>query len=195
MEKNRTHPLRIGLLIMLTILFIGTLWTSFIPGGYKVPIRDGARLAAEMEGVAPHELLQYYNDDRKDAPLLVDMRPQEAFDAGHLPGATHLSPEKLSNKRQLKRLRKQPVWVYSDSEVTAHQATLYLQMVGVDARALNSHYTHLARLIQEEVPSAASRHYSEEKVRYNYKAHFPVFIPEPAEPILFEVAVPTGEGC
>jgi rhodanese-related sulfurtransferase len=62
--------------------------------------------------VSPQELIRLMNQ----GVLVLDLRPQEQFAAGHLSGARQFSGEQILNAGDtLKKYKEKPVVVYDDS--------------------------------------------------------------------------------
>jgi len=194
MIPKNINPLRSGLIIMLAITVIGLLIVAAIPGRYKTPVEDAASMAASMQGITPMAFREAHLQQHADH-LLIDMRSPEEFSRGYLPGAMNLPVEDMMLRRNLKKLRKDKVWIYCQSEDVAHQAALLLRMKGVDAHPVNTGYHHLNDLISGEGFNAPALFQSEEKIRYDYQQFFRVYEPEPVEAPVIKVIVPTPEGC
>jgi rhodanese-related sulfurtransferase len=71
------------------------------------------RLRSESQGsVSPQDLIRLMNQ----GALVLDLRPQEQYQAGHLAGARQMSGEQiLKASDTLKKHKEKPVVVYDDS--------------------------------------------------------------------------------
>ena len=193
MKIENMTPLRIGMIIMLAVLLAGILAFRFWPANYKMPLKESATAAADQQGIAP---IYFWNDIRSagTVPMIVDIRSREAFSQGYIDGAVNIPLDELLDRKNLKKLKKGPVMIYGEDEATAHQAALLLNMLGLEAQAVNSHYTHL-RDTRLESGRAAPLFYSEEKAQFNYQEYFRAFETEAPEPLEIKVPMPSPGGC
>ena len=187
------NPLRLGLLIMLAILVIGLFLYSIWPARYRIAIHESAEVAAAMPGLPPGDFWSETRDGKLSA-MLVDVRSKADYDKGHIKGAIHIPFGQLTDRKQLHKLRKEQVYLYSESEAVSHQAALLLRMLGINATPVNSTYPFLTS-IQFETENQTGFFFSEEKMRFNYPLYFKAFkVTEPA-PVEIKVPVPKPEGC
>jgi rhodanese-related sulfurtransferase len=87
-------------------------------------LRERARAVG---AVTPQEAVRLMNQ----GATLLDVRSAEAYAAGHIRGARHLPPERLSEGIEaLKRLKDKPVIVYCERGVSAAAAMRQLAQLG-----------------------------------------------------------------
>ncbi|HUO96276.1 MAG TPA: rhodanese-like domain-containing protein [Steroidobacteraceae bacterium] len=105
-----------------------------------------ARTAA-FASVSPAEAVRLVNG----GALLVDIRPPEAFAAGHIAGARNISSAAIADGAQaLERFKEKAVIAYCDSGMTAGAAARHLGRLGF-AKAYNLR-GGLAAWRQENLP-------------------------------------------
>lgn len=77
--------------------------------------------------IGPQDVVQLMNQ----RALVLDLRPAEAFAAGHLAGARNLPPEQLPQAGEtLKKYKEKPVVVYCDTGATSGSAAKKLAEQG-----------------------------------------------------------------
>jgi rhodanese-related sulfurtransferase len=80
------------------------------------------------QGLSPTEATIWMN--RRKATVL-DLRPEEAFKAGHLPGAKHLPSSEIAAKiEKLKLDRKNPLILVCETGVSSRKAIAEVQKLG-----------------------------------------------------------------
>jgi len=80
------------------------------------------------KGLSPTEATIWMN--RRKAAVL-DLRPEDAFKAGHLPGAKHVSSNEIAAKiEKLKLDRKNPLILVCETGVSSRKAIAELQKLG-----------------------------------------------------------------
>jgi rhodanese-related sulfurtransferase len=80
------------------------------------------------KGLSPTEATIWMN--RRKATVL-DLRPEEAFKAGHLPGAKHLPSSEIAAKiEKLKLDRKNPLILVCETGVSSRKAIAEVQKLG-----------------------------------------------------------------
>ena len=80
------------------------------------------------KGLSPTEATIWMN--RRKAAVL-DLRPEDAFKAGHLPGAKHVSPNEIAAKiEKLKLDRKNPLILVCETGVSSRKAIAEVQKLG-----------------------------------------------------------------
>ncbi|HUO80042.1 MAG TPA: rhodanese-like domain-containing protein [Steroidobacteraceae bacterium] len=85
-----------------------------------------ARTAA-FGSISPTEAVRLVNS----GAVLVDIRPREAFDAGHIAGAKHVPGAAIADgAKPLERFKDKPVIAYCDSGMTAGAAARHLGRLG-----------------------------------------------------------------
>jgi rhodanese-related sulfurtransferase len=97
LEYISHHPYLSGLLVLAAI----------ITGIYEWNARKQAYLA-----ISPQDAIRLMNQHA----LVLDLRPAEAFAAGHLAGARNLPPDQILRAGEtLKKYKEKPVVVYDES--------------------------------------------------------------------------------
>src|SRR5262249_17975980 len=97
LEYISHHPYLSGLLVVAAIVVAGYEWN--------------ARKQSHM-AIGPQDAIRLMNQNA----LVLDLRPAEAFAAGHLAGARNLPPDKILNAAEtLKKYKEKPVVVYDES--------------------------------------------------------------------------------
>ena len=80
------------------------------------------------KGLSPTEATIWMN--RRKAAVL-DLRPEDAFKAGHLPGAKHVSSSEIAAKiEKLKLDRKNPLILVCETGVSSRKAIAEVQKLG-----------------------------------------------------------------
>ena len=80
------------------------------------------------KGLSPTEATIWMN--RRKAAVL-DLRPEDAFKAGHLPGAKHVSSNEIAAKiEKLKLDRKNPLILVCETGVSSRKAIAEVQQLG-----------------------------------------------------------------
>lgn len=83
--------------------------------------------AASFAAIGPQDAIRLMNQHA----LVLDLRPAEAFAAGHLAGARNLPPEQLPRAGEtLKKYKEKPVVVYCDTGVRGSAAVRQLARQG-----------------------------------------------------------------
>lgn len=193
MKSETLTPLRLGLLVMLSVLVLGTLAFRFQPSRYKMPLETSAEVSGEQSGIAPADFWKEMETPSSDR-ILVDIRSTGQYKAGHIKEAVRMPEKEILLRRNLKELRSKTVFIYSDKEPTSHRAATLLTMVGVNASAVNSNYKHLTA-VQKGPRKPSAMFFSEEKARYQYQDYFKALKITPAAPIEVKVPVPKPGGC
>ncbi len=125
---------------------------------------DSARLeqvaqvvARKQDRVSADELARWLIERRADF-VLVDIRDDDAYAAGHIDGALHLPVTELVTQEGLRQLPAgRRVIVYSNGSEFAGQAAVLLRLAGRDADLLLGGYNFWSRHVQNpEVPPTAA---------------------------------------
>jgi len=91
------HPYLAGLALLAVVLVIG----------YELRARQ-----TSFAAIGPQDVIRLMNQNA----LLLDLRPAEAFAAGHLAGARNLPSHEILNAGEtLKKYKEKPVVVYDES--------------------------------------------------------------------------------
>ncbi len=88
--------------------------------------------------ISPHELEGYLNGE--EPPFLIDVRPHEEYDKGHLPGAVNIPRDELSGRVDEIPTDRYMVVTYCNmrhpGQSSSEAAAQTLRQMGFDARAL-----------------------------------------------------------
>jgi rhodanese-related sulfurtransferase len=77
--------------------------------------------------LAPQQAIQLMNQ----GAAVLDLRPQEAYEAGHINGARHFQPDEIARAADaLKRYKERPVIIYCDRGNVAAAAVRVLSRQG-----------------------------------------------------------------
>lgn len=193
MNSIRIHSLRSGLFIMMMILVIGTLVIRWLPGNYVVSVQESAAIADNNKGMPPYEFWKRFESEDAEY-ILLDIRDRESFAQGHIERALNIPFSEIAEKKSIRSLNKDTVFVYSDSEALSNMAALLLNMLGVDAKAINGDF-RIIESVKDGSKNPSYLFYSERKTRFNYPVYFKAFdTPEPDQ-VEIEVPLPAPTGC
>jgi rhodanese-related sulfurtransferase len=134
-------------------------------GQGAVDFQDLARAIIHGEDqIGVDTLADWIIKGRKDF-VLLDVRPQQAFAAGHIPSAQSMPLTYLVERQTLRRLpRERKILVYSNGSREASQAVVMLRLAGLEAYALLGGYDFWTRhVLHPELPANAG---DDEILRY-----------------------------
>jgi rhodanese-related sulfurtransferase len=111
-EYTNHHPWLTGALVLIAIVVIL----------YELRARSETKAS-----VSPQDMVRLMNQ----GALLIDLRPQEAFTAGHVGGARHMSGEQILKAGEtLKKYKDKAVVVYDDTGSLSASAVRQLAAQG-----------------------------------------------------------------
>lgn len=120
--------------------------------------------------------------------LFVDLRKEDVFEKGHLPGSVNIPMNELLERSHLRTLRRsgeKTLVLYADHEATAHSARYLLLSGGLDVpvKVMAGNY-EMAVDVAVEVFQPAYAAYKDEKARFDYRRYMggAVKSTEPAKP-------------
>ncbi len=117
-EYTNHHPWLAGALVLVAIVVVL----------YELRLRSEARAS-----VSPQDMVRLINQ----GALLIDLRPQEAYAAGHVGGARHMSGDQILQAAEtLKKYKEKTVVVYDDTGSLSASAVRQLAAQGF-TRAFN----------------------------------------------------------
>ena len=187
------NPLRAGLLIFGFLTIAGLFFFRFKPGNYKVSVKESLSKEFLETGISPSEFRQYYQDKETDI-LLLDIRSLAQYEKAHLEGANSYPEAELLNKGHLRKFKKQDVYIYSDKEAHAHRAAMLLSMLGVKAKAINSSFENIQKVVGgKSTPEEGLS--SHEKIQFDYAKHFKAFKEDKPVEVKVTVIKPRAGGC
>lgn len=112
---------------------------------------DFARVAASItrqeDRVTADQLARWIAEGTRDF-IVVDVRPENDFNAGHIKGSLNISlPVLVSDEGRRKISASETVVVYSNGSENAAKAAVILRLAGVQASFLLGGYNHWGRYI------------------------------------------------
>jgi rhodanese-related sulfurtransferase len=163
----------------------------------------GDAISRNQDLVSASELARWIMEDRRDF-VLLDVRHEQAFQAGHIPGARHLPLRELYDIDQVSALSGHLiVLVYDDTGLRAAQAAAMLRLAGIDAYSLEGGFDHWALHIlnPEATPADARQAERREAARRDAIARAlkgcetpaPLPDPDPASPVGYTPALAPAE--
>jgi len=112
LEYSQNHPLLVTLAVAMVVAVLV----------FELRSR-GQNYAA----IAPQEAIRLMNH----GAAVIDLRDKEAFTAGHVTGARHLTAEQIANAAEtLKKHKEKPVVIYCESGSNATRVVKQLQAGG-----------------------------------------------------------------
>ena len=105
--------------------------------------------------------------------ILIDLRTEDEFEMGHLPGAINLAFGDLldsRNLRMLRRLNEQTPVLYADTEARAQSARMLLLSKGLEPRVkvMGGNYATAVKFALDTFNPAFAA-YKDEKARFDYR--------------------------
>ncbi|MDH3466028.1 MAG: rhodanese-like domain-containing protein [Gammaproteobacteria bacterium] len=99
-------------------------------------------IARKEDRITADDLARWIAEDTRDF-VIVDVRPEEDFTAGHINGSLNISLPMLVSAEGRKRIRNsQTVVVYSNGSEYAAKAAVMLRLAGIQASFLLGGYNH-----------------------------------------------------
>lgn len=169
--KN-SNPLNHISVLFFSFVAIIVIINLFTTNQYGRSNREVTELFEQDYILSYYQLHQILQNEREDF-LLVDLRDEESFAAGHLPGAINVPFEDLLEKRPLRAIRRSagntPV-LYADNESTAHAARMLLLGKGLDPdiKVMGGDYRKAMEFAAETFKPAYYG-YRDEKARFDYR--------------------------
>jgi rhodanese-related sulfurtransferase len=193
MNQSKFTPLRAGLLIMLGILVLGSLVYRYLPGRYSISASKSSELIEKERSLTPDQFMKEVTGKDKHT-IILDLRGAEAFQAGHVEGAFNLNEKELLKRKEIRRMKKGTVLIYSNDGASSAKAAFLLQMTGIHARALDRGYEEM--IIAEKGKTSGTAFRSAEIEKYPYKDYFKALQSTGASPAVeVKVPVPKSGGC
>lgn len=189
MEQTHFTPLRLGVLIMLGILIAGSLLFRFWPGRYAEPSGQSLENIVKVTTLTPDAFLKLTKEANRKL-VIVDIRSEEAYTAGHLEGAIHMLPGELTGRKAIRKLRKKEVLVYGDLGTESAAVAELLRMTGISAMAADRGY---GALISVNKGDAAKQ--PAEAQAFPFRSYFKALESSPAPVVEVKVPVPKAGGC
>jgi rhodanese-related sulfurtransferase len=191
---GKINPLRAGLLTFSILLILGMLVYRCLPGDYHVPVKNAIDTGFVNLGISPGNFAILAKSTDGEKILIVDIREAEAFEKAHLPNAINIYSSDLIERRNIKALRKKPVYLYSDNEAESHRMAYLIAMLGVNVKAVNSEYNNIRKVL-EGSSSQYDNFSSQEKIRFDYQNYFKAFKESTPTPVKVTIVKPKTGGC
>jgi rhodanese-related sulfurtransferase len=174
-EMNTDTTLRnislLAFIVVMTIVAVNMITTNH----YGRSNRQVVQQLADNDAMITYHQLHNMTTGETNGYKLIDLRSEDEFNEGHLPGAINIPYKNLLNKESLRTLRKMkemPV-LYGSSESQSQTALLLLIAKGIDKNILTvggNYQTALKYAVQEFHPSR--NHFREEKAGFDYPRFF-----------------------
>ncbi len=188
------NTLRKSLLIFTLATIAMSFIFRFMPGNYKVSVNDSLNPEFTELGVSPVDFRGIANSGGKKL-MILDLRDAESFSSAHINDAVNIPVEQILSRKHLRGIKKKDVYLYSDSEKESHRIAYLLSMLGVQARAVNSNFENIAKVMKGG-SGPAENFSSEEKVEYDYSVHFKAYSDvKPAKEVKIDLIKPSPGGC
>ncbi|MFO8029182.1 MAG: rhodanese-like domain-containing protein [Cyclonatronaceae bacterium] len=169
----KNNQLFTGSVLFFLIILAGLSNSFFLKAwkGYKVDNKSVHETIIEDDYLMVyHEYLQLTADD-KARFMLVDLRDEQRYEAGHLDKAISIPAELLIDNQSLRKIknhRNNGIILYSDSQETSTLACLMLKSLGYDnVRVLAGNYHIFTEKVLHQIDNAYL-FYNEEKATWNY---------------------------
>lgn len=96
-----------------------------------VAVVIGQANGSSLERIAPQELMSQLNSE--DAPVVLDVRSEQEFVEGHIPGAINIPYRQIPDRLdEIDEFRSQEIVVYCEVGVRAGIAELMLEQAGFE---------------------------------------------------------------
>ncbi len=163
--------LRVGMILFVVVVMTGVFAFSYSPGSYKVPAGKLVDHPLFAMSVSPYEIYRLLQDD--DAGVhIVDIRPYEAFQEYHFPGAVHIPADSILERKHLRSLRGNRNLIVGDQEWQAHYVAQLLIQLGIEAVAVNAGVGYIRQHVLEDF-NHAGLFFRFEKKAYDYHRFIP----------------------
>ncbi len=177
-----TNSLRQGIFIFFIIIISVLIVYSFIPGDYKKTPKQAlnnviSNDSASFQKKNLHEIL---SGKYKSEYQLIDVRPEQDFEKGHLQDALNIPFNSLLKRGYLKKLdNSKKQLLYSSEEAKAHEAALLLLQKGfANSMAIPANYESLKQRINGK-KNINWEDITQEKAKYDYGTFIKTIHQEP----------------
>ena len=120
-------------------------------------MRVAASIARQEDRVTADQLARWIAEETHDF-IIVDVRPENEFNAGHIQGSLNISlPELVSDEGRKKVAQNEIVVVYSNGSEYAAKAVTMLRLANVQASFLLGGYNHWGQYILSPEDGAVSQ--------------------------------------
>jgi len=171
MQKTNTlNHISILLFLFVVLLLIINLFTT---NNYGRANSQVVEYFTEDDYILNFHELHSIITNSMDNYQFVDLRDNDEYNSGHLPGAVNVPIKELLSRNNLKMLRSSENKVsvlYAMNEATAHTARMLLLSKGLDARikVLAGGYIKAVEFALEQFNPAYAA-YRDEKARFDYR--------------------------
>ncbi len=160
------NDLRKTIVILTGIALFFVLLQGYTKSDYAIP-----NSSLNVKSLTPGEFADRIKA-REQQFTIVDLRPEEEFQAGNLEGSVNIPFGKLGSPEMLKKMNEHGNIVFvGNEEAKTYQAALFITFKGISAAAVNGNVALLQQVVKGEKPDAW-RFYSAEKQRFNYRNYF-----------------------
>lgn len=168
----KQHTLLKQSTLLLFFLIIAVVLFGFLSAGkYKTSNHAVLEMSSHPDFLVTYgELQQLLEAGQEQHILFIDLRSNEEFAAGHIPGAINIPLHKLLSDKHAKHVKRDnPLLLYAAQEQDAVYATMMLMGKGyTNSRALAGSF----QLIEEQVLTGSLpvtfRYYHEEKANFDF---------------------------
>jgi rhodanese-related sulfurtransferase len=125
--------------------------------------------------MANYQILRNIVSEENTDYQLIDLRPEQSFKIGYLPGAINIPFDKILEKENLKTIQKlspKILVLYGEHEATAQSARLLLISKGLDEKIMvlgGNYETAFNHAVKDFDPSFVN--YQEEKAHFDFKRY------------------------
>lgn len=171
MTKNQNlNNISILFFSFVAIIVIINLFTN---NNYGRSNQEVAKMLDVTEYMFNYHELHAAITGQADNYLLIDLRTEAEFEAGHIPGAINIPFDKLldsQNIRIIKRSREKTPVLYAGSESRAQTARMLLLAKGLqmNIRVMGGNYDTAVKYVLETFQPAFAA-YKDEKARFDYR--------------------------
>lgn len=169
--KNNSNLNNISLLAFAFVAVVVVI-NLFTTNNYGRSNRQVVETLTENNHMMNYHQLRNIADGSLTNHVLIDLRPEAAFESGHLPSAINIPFADLldnENLRLLKKLKNQTPVLYGAKEAEAQNARLLLLAKGFDEniKVVGGNYESARKYAVEDFKPAFSS-FQEEKARFDY---------------------------
>lgn len=161
--------LNTGALLFFAIIMLAVIISKFSSGHYGSANADVMEISTSDDFIMDYAELSATTQDMGDIQF-IDLRSEEAFSNGHIPGAINVPVKDLLEKEHRGVFKSDHTKVlYSDQEMlTVHAAMLLLGKGYSVIRILPGSFDIIEEHILTDSPDAAYMYYRDDKARFNY---------------------------
>ncbi len=161
--------LNAGALLLFSLIMLGVAFNLLTARNYGKSNQAVARLLSEDRLVSYMELSEICREGSQAGYLIVDLRPEDEYRAGHLPGAVNIQWDQILDRRHKKLIDGQrPVFLYADREHKSMAARVLLLGQGIEGvRVIAGNYATIKAWALDSLEPSKS-FYHEDKARFDF---------------------------